>query len=248
MTETNITLPAIHTDKIIEGYKATFHRLEPIQVQAGWKGRIVSFGEAIQRRFTQIVELFKTGQWTVEGQVRVKIERDYKQLNKLVTDWEGDLFSKASSVRAMKFDRAMRKDLNARLHDMGYIVNKALGNKPEDKKLESLKQFLETELQNNDDAISTEEKHLKQAENGVSVFKEAAAKAAYKAESKKNEAYEARLKQLRAENEIHNPTNGVEIYKPFGEGSQSYKIYGNALISKLYRTVSNAINSVNYLE
>lgn len=208
MTETSITKPALYTNKIEQDYASTMRRLWPIQAKAGLKGHIVTFGESVSRTVTQVVELFKTGKWAVEDQVRVKIQREYKQVYKITTDFERDLAAKTSNVRGTKFDLEMRKDLDARLHAMGYIVHKALGNKPNDQKLADLEQVIENELTLNNDVISSHEEKLKIAANGPGLAIQVGAKLRQLHREKLEKSYTDQLEEKLAK---RNPTNGNEI-------------------------------------
>lgn len=213
MHNTGVNMPAIHTPQTTQDFDATLKRLMPLEPQGGWKGRVVSICDSIKSKYTQIIELFKTGKWSVEDQIRVKVNRELATVEKITSQWVEKMKTRFSGPKALEYDSQMRERYAARLDQMHYLVKAVLQVKPNDKQLSNLEMQIDNERKNNSEILKNDKKILERAKKGKSVFEQTAAWAANIAECKKGAAYEKRADQLIAERSIHMPVSEGDFFE-----------------------------------
>jgi hypothetical protein len=233
-----INMPPISTDKTLKNFIDSEHRLMPIEKLVGWKGYAVNASESIRQKFNQIIELFKTGKWTVEDQERVKIKRNFKEIKKITQDWSKALHETSARPDVIKYDVQMRQILDTRLNQMKDILIIALRNKPQDAKLNNLKDVVETEIKINRGVLNGEGKVLNQIKESKSVFEEAAAKARNKATANKNKLYKQHAEKLRAERSKHFPAELLPLDLSDG---LDISLDTNKYIKNVLRDLGNAV-------
>jgi hypothetical protein len=128
--------------------------LMPLPEVKSWKGRGIHIGESIRRKFNQLINLFKTGSWSVDRQTMSKLSKDLHELSDMVSK-DSDILEKKGPA-LLKTQLEMRQQIDSRLVLMREVLYTAEEHSKKPEQFAELKREF-------DSAISINKKTIREA-------------------------------------------------------------------------------------